>query len=464
MKMKKSFLTLLALFLISVMVLSLVACGSEDAKTADNKGSSQVTSTAAGNDKENSEPVEVTYWHMWSADWKIWIDGQVDKFNATYPNIKVNPLSIPEDGETKFLAAVAGGDPPDVFTGWGNVIPTWAESEAIMCLDELISSSAPDMEEFMYPIASELGKYKGKTYAMSIDLCPLMIFWNKDLFKEVGLDPEKFPATIEELDSVESKFWKYDSKGLIERTGFIPTWLYVWAPAFGGKFVDDNNNPTPNDKGLLNTLKWFESFVTTKGYSMEKIDAFNTSLANNTQSVNPFLTGKSAFTVDGVWLLTDIQKYAADMNYGIASLPYPSDGGKPNANIIMADFDVISKGAKHPEEAFEFIKWMVGYGGNEEAAGELMATGGNIPVSQKVVDSSAYKSYLDEIPARHEFMKGLNSENNTTYPTLTYGSYYIDRLLAAEERVMHGTQTAEEALNQVADEVAKEAAKQEVTK
>jgi multiple sugar transport system substrate-binding protein len=210
-------------------------------------------------------------------------------------------------------------------------------------------------------------------------------------------------------------------------------------------------------------MKWFESYVKTNGYSIEKIDSFNNSIATSAQAVNPFLTGKAAFTVDGLWLLTDIQKYAPDLNFGIASLPYPSEGGKPNANIIMADFDVIAKGAKHPAEAFEFIKWMIGYGGHEEAAGTLMATGGNIPVAQKVIDSISYKTFLDEIPARHEFMKGLDSENNTTYPTLTYGSYYIDRLMAAEDRVMHGAQTAEEALLQVAEEVAKEAAKQKAT-
>lgn len=464
MKMKKRFLSFLSMLLVAVMFLSLMACGSGDAQTSktDNSQAATTAAATAATTAKASEPVEITYWHMWGGDYKLWMDKQVAKFNASNPNIKVNVLLVP-DGETKFLAAVAGGDPPDVFTGWGNVIATWAEGEVIMCLDELISKNAPDMEEFLYPIASELGKYKGKTYSMSIDLSPLMIFWNKDLFKEVGLDPEKFPTTIEELDSIEGKFWKTDSKGMIERTGFLPTWIYVWAPAFGARFVDENNNPTPTDPGLLKTLKWFESYVTTKGYSMEKIDAFNKSMTNNSQSVNPFLTNKAAFTVDGMWLLTDIKKYAPNMNYGVAQLPYSTNGGKENANIIMADFDVIPTGAKHPEQAFEFIKWMVGYGGNEEAAGELMATGGNIPVSQKVVDSKAFQAYVAEIPVRAEFAKILNSKNNMTYPTLTYGSYYIDRLLAAEDRVMHGAQTAEAALKQVAEEVAKEAAKQEVT-
>jgi multiple sugar transport system substrate-binding protein len=400
---------------------------------------------------------------MWGGDWKSWIDGQVEKFNASRSDIKVKPLAVTSDGETKFIASVAGGNPPDVFTGWGNVIPTWAESETIMCLDELISKNAPDLDDFLYPIASDLGKYKGKTYCMPINLCPLMLFWNKDLFKEVGLDPEKYPVTIGDLDAMQDKFWKFGSKGQIDRMGFYPTYLRIWVPAFGGRFIDENNKPTLDDKGLLNALKWFESFVTTKGYSIEKIDAFTTSIANSAQATNPFLTEKAAFTVDGVWLLTDIQNYAPDMNYGICPLPYSSDGGFENANLTMADFDVIANGSKHPEEAFEFLKWMVGYGGNEEAAGEFVATGGNIPAAQKVVDSSSYKSYLDEIPARYEFMKALDSENNLTYPSVTYGTYYMDRLEAAEERVMHGAQTAEEALKQVADEVAKEAAKQEAT-
>ena len=452
--MKRKCLSFLSLLLLAAMVLALAACSGAGTAT---------TAAVATTADPDAEPVEVVYWHMWGSDWKIWIEGQVEHFNETNANIQVKPLAVTSDGETKFLAAVAGGNPPDVFTGWGNVVPTWAESEAIMCLDELISKSAPDIEEYMFPIASAPGKYMGKTYAIAIDLSPLMIFWNKDLFAEVGLDPDKFPETIEEFDAIESKFWKYNDQGLIDRTGFIPTYIYVWVPAFGGKFVDENNNPTPTDAGLLKALSWFESYVTTKGYDMEKIDAFNTSISTSAQAVNPFLTGKAAFTVDGLWLLTDIKTYAPNMNFGIASLPYPADGGKPNANIVFADFDVIAKGAKQPEAAFEFIKWMIGYGGNEEAAGTLMATGGNIPVAQKVVDSVAYQAFLNEVPARFEFMKPLDSDNNTTYPTLTYGSYYIDRLMAAEDRVMHGAQTAEEALQQVAEEVAKEAAKQEVT-
>ncbi|MCR2823062.1 ABC transporter substrate-binding protein [Lederbergia panacisoli] len=424
--------------IMSVMLLSLMACSSN--------GSSKNTA--------KDGVVEVTYWHMWTGDWKKLIDSLVDEFNESHPDIHVKALSIAGDANSKFLTAQAGGDPPDVMTQWNQVIPSWAEKGAIKSLDPYIKANAPDLEDWMYPIVAEIGRYKDEMYAVPFSMNSFMLYYNKDVFKEVGLDPENPPKTIQELDALQDKLWKMDDRGFIERIGFMPGWLTQWYTAFGGQWVDEEGNPTATNEKNLETLKWFESYA--KKYDPKKIASFQKSLeSNTTNSTWPFLTGKTVFSVDGMWRLLDLQNYAPDLDYGVAPLPYPEIDGKPNASWINGNYNIIPEGAKHPEEAWKFILWLTGYK-NEEWAGNMLAKGGWIPASPKITEQAGYQSYLDEIPYRNGFVDLFNSENVQITPVIPVQQYYWDRIGAAEESVMTGSKSPEEALENVQKEIEKE--------
>ncbi|MCR2821474.1 ABC transporter substrate-binding protein [Lederbergia panacisoli] len=436
------FRSLLVNVLAILILLSMTACSSTGSSSKNNSS------------KDGDGVVEVTYWHMWTGDWKKLIDDLVNEFNESHPNIRVKALSIAGDADSKFLTAQAGGNPPDVMTQWNQVIPSWAEKGAILSLEEYISGSAPELKDWMYPVVAEIGSYKGEMYAVPFSMDAFAMFYNKDVFKEVGLDPENPPKTIEELDAMQDQLWKMDSRGLIDRVGFMPGGITLWGPAFGSQWADADGNITATHENNLQALQWFESY--TKKYDPMKVASFNKSMGDNTiNSTWPFLGEKTVFDVDGMWRLLDLEKYAPDLDYGVIPLPYPEDNGKPNSSWVGGNYNIIPKGAKHPEEAWEFILWLTGYK-NEDWAGEMLPKGGWIPASPKITETAGYQDFMNEIPARKVFVDLFNSDNVQITPVIPVQQYYWDRLESAEESVMTGKSTSEKALEEVQKEVEKE--------
>jgi multiple sugar transport system substrate-binding protein len=446
--------------LIVLLAVSIIACSSTDPTTSATNGNGSfqnsddgVTTADSGGD---GQPVEVVYWHMWTSDWKKLIDSLVDEFNKTHPHIRVKALSITGDANAKFLTAQAGGDPPDVMTQWNQVIPSWAEKGAITSLNQYIDSSAPDLEAWMYPIVKEIGTYKGEMYAIPFSMNTFALFYNKDVLKEEGYDPEKPPLTTQELDSMQGKLWKMDKRGFIDRIGFMPSWLTQWTTPFGGSWADAQGNPTATDPNNLATLEWFHSYA--KKFDPTKVAAFNKSMSSNVNSAWPFLSAKQVFAVDGMWRLLDLKNYAPNLKYGITPLPYPEGTGKPNATWVNGNYNIIPQKAKHPKEAWEFILWLTGYK-NEAWAAQMLTKGGWIPASPKITEQQAYQDYLKEIPARKTFVDLLGSENAVITPVIPEQQFYWDRATKAEESVMTGKKEPKQALEDLQKEVLDEIAK-----
>ncbi|MGN7165554.1 ABC transporter substrate-binding protein [Paenibacillus cellulositrophicus] len=456
--MKSTLKPFLSMVLIMLMLAGLIACSSPGTPAAGQDGKKEDTSAPSSDSgkKGDGKAVEVTYWHMWTSDWKKLIDSLVDEFNQTHPGIHVTALSITGDANAKFLTAQAGGDPPDVMTQWNQIIPSWAEKGAIASLDPYIQADAPDLGEWMYPTVKEIGTYKGKMYAIPFSMNTLAMYYNKDILKEEGFDPEKPPTTIQELDAMQDKLWKLDKRGFIQRVGYMPSGLTQWSTAFGGKWADEDGKPTATDPNNLATLEWFQSYA--KKYDPTKVAAFNKSMSSNVNSAWSFLSGKQVFAMDGMWRLEDLKNYAPDLQYGIMTLPYPEGTGKPNATWVNGNFNIIPEKAKHPKEAWEFILWLTGYH-NEDWAAQMLTKGGWIPPSPKITEKQAYQDFMNEIPARKTFVDLLGSPNAKITPVIPVQQYYWDRAAKAEESVMTGNKDPKQALENLQKEVEEEIAK-----
>ncbi|MBW7453027.1 ABC transporter substrate-binding protein [Paenibacillus sepulcri] len=439
-----------------LLAISVVACSSSSTPAGTSETDDASANEEPANSSADGKVVEVTYWHMWTSDWKKLIDSLVAEFNETHPNIKVNALSITGDANAKFLTAQAGGDPPDVMTQWNQIIPSWAEKGAILSLKDYIDGSAPDLGDWMYPIVREIGTYNGEMYAVPFSMNTFAMLYNKDVLEAEGFDPEKPPLTVQELDAMQDKLWKTDDRGFIQRVGFMPSWLTQWTAPFGGSWADAEGNPTATDPNNLAALEWFQSYA--EKFDPTKVAAFNKSNTSNVNAAWPFLSGKQVFAVDGMWRLVDLQKYAPDLKYGVTPLPYPVENGKPNATWVNGNYNIIPAKAKHPKEAWEFILWLTGYH-NEEWAASMLSKGGWIPASPKITEQQPYQDYLNEIPARRSFVDLLSSENAVITPLIPDQQYYWDRAVKAEEDVMTGKKDPKKALEDLQKEIENEISK-----
>lgn len=407
------------------------------------------------------EKVVLEYWHGWTGAWTPVIADICDMFGKVYPDIKIKSVVVPYgEKETKFLASVAAGTPPDVLFTDPNVIP-FAQMGAIIPVDTLMSKEEMDkFKEYVWPLNWQGNVYDGHIWSFYGFVDVMALYYNKGIFREVGLDPNKPPLDIKTLDEYAEKLTTYDARGNIDRAGFIPSDLWQWGNVFGGDFQDpDNPNViTVNNPKVVKALEWIASY--SKKYDVKRITAFNASLAEErTMALDPLISERFAMQLMGQWKVIDIDKYAKeDFDYGVAPLPYPP-GGRKNAHMQnCSGYGLIPKGTPHPEEALKFLLYWNGYPSTPEIVrdrAKIMVAGGWMPLAETVWEHPIVNDYLEKFPAFKVFADILRAET-TKVLTTPAQTYYIDRLLVAEDKARLLQVTPKQALDTCTAEVQKE--------
>jgi len=298
---------------------------------------------------------QITFWTRWTGDEFNVLKQIVDNFNASQDEITVKLLSV-SDLDTKFYTAVAAGNAPDVVHVMSHQVPSWAAKNALLPLND-IASYGVDFSKYVERYLN-LGKYKDNLYALPTTPGIVVLYWNKALFREAGLDPDEPPKTIEELNEYIRKLTKYDSKGNIVQLGFDPLtpgwWPAAWCYFFGGKLYDPATNKiTANAPENVKAFEWLRDF--TKEYGLEKLLKFRASFGQYWSAENPFVSGKVAMSFDGIWKAHLIDIFAPNLEWGVAA--FPSADGKKRV-YIEGDCVGISANAKHPEAAKKFIAYL----------------------------------------------------------------------------------------------------------
>src|SRR4051794_38871633 len=166
----------------------------------------------------------------------------IDTFRQKNPDIKINRAYIAQDQGTqanqKLLTAIAGGNPPDIYKFDRFIVSQFAAQDFLTDLTDLANKAGVKQEDY-YPFAWEEANYNGKLYALPYDTDTRALWYNKDIFKEAGLDPEKPPTNTTELADISEKLTKKDGNK-ITRFGFNPvadqTAVYIYGFAWKGEF------------------------------------------------------------------------------------------------------------------------------------------------------------------------------------------------------------------------------------
>lgn len=456
--MRKYLRRSVSLILAVVMIFALAACGGKAEAPATSSSSASTSGVVAKDANTNvADPVTITFWHTWTADWEKTINDAVAVFEQQNPGIKVDALPVPGVSNEKFMAAVAGGDAPDVFKTNGRYA-AWAFNDSIMPLDDYIAKNAPDIMKWMYPSVAESCKVNGKVYGIPMSMDTFMLWYNKTLLEKEGIDPKNLPKTLEEFDQLQQKLWKYDSKGNISQVGFYPknSDYMCWMAQFGAKpFVNGKMNVL--DDKVIKTMKWYESYTTKLKIDPMKVTAFTQANDGGDDSNSLYAKGLCAFWVDGMWVKEVTEEFAPQFEYDAIPLPAPKDGGNYNSTAIDANFQVMPKGCKHPAEAFKFMAWFSGYGA-EQTVASILTKGGWVPTSDQIAKTDTYQKYINDKPVRKLFVDALSNPNDLAYPNVAYVNYFHDKMKNAIERILMKQQTAEESMKQLQSELDTEAA------
>lgn len=310
------------------------------------------------------------------------LEARVHEFERRHPEIKVSVLSMGagQMNPQKLMTAIVGKVPPDVINQDRFTIGDWASRGSFQPLDKFLANENHKVDpqairrENYYNACWQEAVYNGHVYAIPSTTDDRALFYNRALFREKGLDPDKPPRTWEELKADAQKLTEMAPDGSFRRIGFIPnfgnSWLYLYSWQNGGEFMSpDGKRCTLNNPYSVAALQYMVDIYDALG-GVTKIDAF----ASGFQSaeLDPFLTGKVAMKVDGNWVLQNVARYGPDLDFGVAPAPVPAErleqttGGKPgrfhgqDPYITWAGgFSfAIPTGAAHPKEAWEFIRWM----------------------------------------------------------------------------------------------------------
>jgi multiple sugar transport system substrate-binding protein len=299
------------------------------------------------------------YWEKWTGHEGRAMQKVVDEFNASQDRLYVRYFALAGIDE-KAQISIAGGSPPDVIGLWNYNVPAFAESSAILCLDDLAPKFGVRLQNYaigMQPVMT----FKGKLWATVNTGGTLALYYNKTMFREAGLDADKPPRTIEELDQANRRITRIEG-GRIVRMGFHHRepgwWPFIWGYQFGGSLYDE-----ANDRSLaaspenVDAFRWVQSYP--REYGLERVNEFRSGFGNYDSPLNPFLSGHLAMVIQGPWLANVIQVYGKDLDYGVAPFPVPERIYDPAGPVGLVDTDILAipRGARHPEASMEFIAY-----------------------------------------------------------------------------------------------------------
>ena len=399
-----------------------------------------------------ASPVKLTFWHVMSnkVD-KAAIDAAVAKFNETHPNIQVKAILVPghETESTKLMTAVAAGTGPDIYYLDRFTVAQRAHFGVLEPLQDYLVKAGVDVSALkakFFDFAAKEATYRGKLYALPWDTDARVLYYNKKLFKKAGLDPNKPPVTIKELDEYAAKLTKIKGNRVLQ-IGFIPWrdqgWHYTWGWVFGGKFYDPKTKKLTfaDDPKILAALKWEVGYA--KKYGIKNIDAFFSSYRGGSVPVDPFIIGKEAMRVGGNWFMSQLDNFASKgFEYGVAPIPYP-EGGEKDSTWAGGWSLVIPKGAKHPKEAAEFMVWM--------------ATNGEKMYAEQTAHFAALRAATEALvkkdPRQKLFYDLFSGPNAHCRPVIPVGALLWDKLGNAWNDALYGKKSPEQALRDAQNEV-----------
>ena len=402
---------------------------------------------AASSPRPSLANTDITFWHAWGGAEGRVIEGLVDEYNASQTDVTVRASFVPIGDGERILASLAGGAPADLITVWDWMVVPLGASGSLAPLDEPLAAAGVTEADYL-PGIWAYGSYRGAKYGLPTTLNVYGFMWNKDVFGAAGLDPERPPRTIDELDAFAEQLTVADARGNLRRLGFLPNVTAIYFHAFGGQLYDPVTlEPTIDHPGNVAALTWLADFY--RRYDINRIRRFQAGWGDLASPYNPFYRGQLAMQEGGQWEVAFTRQYAPDLQWGVTTFPAP-EGGRSNVAPVQGSFWVVPERARHRDLAIDFLLWLTA----PDQAARFAAALANIPPR---ADALALPSYQETItPELATYIDILLTGFVFTPPPLPVGLYLSDQLNRALASVQDGSAEPRAALEDVQRNVLRE--------
>jgi multiple sugar transport system substrate-binding protein len=353
-----------------------------------------------------------------------------DAYSKLHPEVKITVFSTSlREVEQKLSAAVPTGTGPDVYDIGTNITVNFIDAGLLDPnpddVDKLLKSGA--WNKFVVDFCT----INGKTYGLPIwEGSKASMFYNKTMFKEAGLDPEKPPATMEELVAAAQKLVKVDASGKMIRSG-ISLRLSGQGSGIAEKFrylLEGAGAPL-----VVKTAsgKYHNGFDNDAGraalqFVVDAVQKYKIDDPKVQHDADAFAAGNTAMLWREAWVIGTIQEKNKSLDYGVAPIP-KWNASSPHRMLLQPwNIYVNGKSASKPA-AWEFVKFVV----NPENSLRLTTMTGWVSERQDV----DWKPLLDKIPQFATFVSPPKDMDYYVEPILTpwdeIESKMADKLTAA---------------------------------
>jgi ABC-type glycerol-3-phosphate transport system substrate-binding protein len=353
-----------------ILIIVFSACSKKDSGAATSGGGA-------------SGPVKIVVWEMYGPNNNF--PQATDLFNKSQSEVSVTDEFIPSHTELVQkvqVSAAAGSELPHVILVDMFYAPIVNELTGLVDLNPYLANDPSISPDDFYENLKNYSNIDGKQISLHGYANNLILFYNKKLFKDAGLDPEKPPLTWTDLIE--------DGQKLLQ-TGILPvvfdfssdsyyehlSWMFqtlVWQN--GGEMWDSTWQPKFNSPEGIEALQFIVNLIDNKISTLAPPD-------------DAFDQGKAAMLMGGCWNSSKfLDSLGSDL--GAAPLPYSK---APATNTGGEHLMIVPSDKVHEDASWKYVSFML-----SEPAEVLICSTGKVPTRKSVANSQAYQTYIDGDP------------------------------------------------------------------
>lgn len=408
---------LAAIASVGLLSAGLVACSSDSSTPApgDSSSSGDSSSEPAPGGEVWEGVDDGTELSMWTrAPLEAQAKALVEAYNASHKNQVKLEIFPNDDMEGKVGAAAQSGQLPDIFGGDVVRLPNWVGNGLFADLTDRIDA-LPFLDDLAPGHLDAGTSVEGTKHTLPFVIDVSVMVWNKDLYREAGLDPEKGPSSMKEFaeqakavqelgkPGVSGTYFGGDCGGCLVFTWFPSIW------ASGDEVISADGTESllasDNAKALYEIYRDLETSGAIAAGSREETGATWTA---------PFQEGNIGVMQYPNTMLAALDE--AGLDVGVAPIPGIDGGG---STFLGGDALGIAATSKKVDQAWNFLAWML----SEETQVEVVAKNGGV-VARGSLSANEYASKdprlvtINEVaavgntPVAYHFAEAFNAPNS----------------------------------------------------
>jgi sn-glycerol 3-phosphate transport system substrate-binding protein len=394
---------------------------------------------------------KITFWFGLTGALGNVVRTMVNNYNSSQSKYYVEAIQQPnyDDTITKFNTSLAGGDLPNVAQIYDIGTQRMIDTKRILPIQDFIDKEGLPLVDDLEPAVARYYTIGGKLYSMPFNSSAPVMYYDKNAFKEVGLDPDKKIWTYDEILDAAKKLTVKDASGKITRSGVVFT-LYSWIfeqeqATQGALFADPNNGRETratkvvfNNEAGVNWLNFLKQLLD-EGVGVNV--GRDSGTTNGAVRDSKFVQGEAAITFTSIANLrsyiTNAEKIGK-VDVGVAYLPRPA-GAKGGVIIGGASLWITDQGTPEQQAgAWDFVKWT----SNPEVQAFWSSNTGYYPIRKAAYDVQEMKDALAKYPQFGVAVEQLRA-TEPSFPTqgAVFGTFVQTRLAieASMEQFMSGS-------------------------